>query len=199
MNRPSETPDPAPQRRGFMAELLAIAVGGIVSVSGLFSAIWAFLDPLTRRPQPPASRGPSRGPEGFVRIAAAESVPTDGSSQRFPVIADQLDAWNYTPDQPIGAVYLRRLPDGQVLCLQSTCPHAGCSISPSPEGAAYHCPCHNSSFDLDGNKMSRPGKDNPSPRTMDTLQVSSDMLAQGEIWIKYEDFYTGIEEKKPKI
>ncbi len=197
---PEPTPRPAdaPQRRSFITELSTVVIAGIVGLFGLLAGIRTLLDPLTRTPQAPGDEK-ADGPEGFIRVAGLDALPADGSPQRMPVIADLIDAWNYIPNQPIGAVYLRREPDGSVLALHSICPHAGCSVSPSADGAAYHCPCHNSSFDLNGQKVDRPGKENPSPRPMDVLEVDPGKLAQGEIWIKYQDYYTGIEEKKPKL
>lgn len=193
-----ESPTPEP-RRDFVASLMAVLVGGIVSLAGLASGLLVFLDPLLRKPKPPKAfdQGAADGLEGYFKITTRDALPADGAPRRFAVIADKIDAWNFTPGQPIGALYLRRL-DDQVIAFQATCPHAGCSVSPSPDNKAFFCPCHNSSFDLDGEKVDRPGKQNPSPRPMDRLEVHAEKLAEGEVWVKYLEFYTGREEQKAK-
>src|SRR5690606_36957856 len=132
--------------------------------------------------------------EGFYKIATLDAVPDDGVPRRFPVLAHRLDAWNYTPNQPIGAVYLRRVSGQDLQVFHSTCPHAGCSVS--AVGSAFHCPCHNSSFDCDGKREARPGKKNPSPRDLDQLAYQ---VVDGNVWVEFKDFYTGREEKTPKI
>ncbi len=188
---------PAP-RRDFLWSLGSIVVGGVISVVGLCSGLVVFLDPLLRRKTPPKLyQTTSAVGEGYFRVATLEAVPADGVPRRFPVIADRADAWNFSPDQPIGAVYLRREEGKDVQVFHSTCPHAGCSVSAvqTAEGNAFHCPCHNSSFDLEGRRVARPGKSNPAPRDMDTLNVQ---VVEGDIWVEFKDFYTGRPTKDAK-
>src|SRR5438309_4689223 len=44
----------------------------------------------------------------------------------------------------LGAVYLRRTPDGKLQAFNVVCPHAGCFVDFLPERGMYLCPCHNS-------------------------------------------------------
>jgi Rieske Fe-S protein len=141
-------------------------------------------------------QGSGRGKEGYIRIAALDALPIKGEPQRFPVISNLSDSWNFVPDQAIVAVFLQRVDQQQVRVFNATCPHAGCSVSFRNGG--FHCPCHNSSFQADGTKLGQSGKENPSPRPLDSLDVDPEMLAQGEVWIKFQNFYTGREEKTPK-
>ena len=87
------------------------------------------------------------------------------------------------------------------MVFQATCPHAGCSVGASPDGSAFYCPCHNSSFDLEGRKQDRPGKKNPSPRDMDQLQYDEGMLnkPEPEIWVRFVEYYTGRHDQKAKL
>jgi menaquinol-cytochrome c reductase iron-sulfur subunit len=193
----SESPrSDRPQRRSFLWSLGAIVVGTVTGLAGLVSGVWVFLDPLMRRPGKPVRAGDGvRGPgEGYHRIARLEAIPADGTPRRFPVIADRIDGWNFTPDQPIGAIFIRRGEGEDLQVFHSTCPHAGCSVSVAD--TAFHCPCHNSSFDLDGVRQTRPGKVNPSPRDLDQLAYE---IVDGDVWVEFQDFYTGRAEKTPKI
>jgi menaquinol-cytochrome c reductase iron-sulfur subunit len=198
MNSARSAPPQAegPQRRSFLWAFAAVVVGAISGLTGLAAGIWVYLDPLMRRPTPPVrAGGGTTGPgEGFIRIASLDSIPSDGIPRRFPVIADQLDAWNFTPNQPIGAVFVRREAGDDLQIFHSTCPHAGCSVSVAE--TAFHCPCHNSSFDFRGAREARPGKLNPSPRDLDQLAYE---IVDGEVWVEFQDFYTGRPEKTPKI
>src|SRR5207248_2992677 len=65
----------------------------------------------------------------------------------------------------VGAVWLRRNPDGSVLALSATCPHLGCGIGADGKGG-FICPCHASHFGADGSNVR-----GPSPRPMDPLPV----------------------------
>ena len=177
-------------RRGFI-KLLAIVCGGLVTLFPFLAGIGVFLDPIRRRQHANANAGADL--EGFVRIAALQSVPADGIPRQFPVIADQHDAWTFFPGQRIGSVFLRRDPADQKLqCFTSICPHAGCSVSYTAETATFKCPCHSSQFALDGQRI----PPTPSPRGMDSLEVR--VNENDEILVKYVSYLTGIEERKQK-
>jgi len=45
------------------------------------------------------------------------------------------------------------------------CTHLGCVVAETPEG--FHCPCHGSRFDLDGNVLG-----GPAPRALHWLPIS---------------------------
>lgn len=194
-------------RRSFLVEFGAIIVGAIGGLVSLGAGLMVFFDPLARKSSVPLKyQEGGQGSEGFVRVATLDSLPDDGLPRRFPVLDNQSDGWNFAANQPIGAVFLRREPGNtQVQVFQSTCPHAGCAVTfkdgdPSQPQGFYLCPCHNSAFDINGEKLVRAGKENPSPRSMDTLEIDQARLEQdGEIWIKFVEFYTGREDKKPKI
>jgi len=72
------------------------------------------------------------------------------------------------------------------------CPHAGCFVEYKPAGRRYVCPCHASSFGLDG-AIADPAS--PSPRGLDELAV--EMRAGGEVWVLFQNFQAGTREKVP--
>jgi hypothetical protein len=53
----------------------------------------------------------------------------------------------------------------------------------------FRCPCHNSKFTLDGGMVAP----SPSPRAMDGLECQ--VAKNGEIAVKWQNFYTGIADK----
>ena len=84
---------------------------------------------------------------------------------------------------------------GGAEALQTTCPHAGCMVDYRPDSAVFKCPCHNSAFQLDGSII----EPSPAPRPMDSLRCEVRTRAgTKEVWVEFENFYTGIGEKIAK-
>lgn len=177
----------AANRRGFIVRLSAILIGGFVTLFPFAAGLLVFADPWRRE---------ASGAR-LVKVAALEDVPDDGVPRRFSVSENQIDAWNYYPNQPVGAVYLRRT-KGQAVpeALQATCPHAGCMVDYSPGAHIFKCPCHNSSFQLDGQII----QPSPAPRRMDSLVCKViDSKGTKEVWVEFQNFYTGSAEKIAKV
>ena len=63
-----------------------------------------------------------------------------------------------------------------------------CKLNDDESGFA--CPCHRSSFDLDG-AVDDPSS--PSPRDMDALDV--EVRNGDEVWVRFQNFLPGREDK----
>jgi Rieske Fe-S protein len=192
-NHPHETNE----RRGFLgsaAGITAAVLGGLLGVGPLAIGLYAtVMDPLRKKTTPQKAAGGAVGAkEGFYFVAQLGELDSH-VPRRFTIMADKIDAWNFMKDQPIGSVYMR-MQGEQVECFHTTCPHAGCAVSYELESQAYQCPCHNSSFNVDGSKL-QGGSSNPSPRGLDALEVH----VQGtSVFVKYEDYFTGRHAKIAK-
>jgi menaquinol-cytochrome c reductase iron-sulfur subunit len=183
---PAEDTAPGPeQRRGFLAQAIAVVAGGIALLVPGAVAVAAWLNPLRLKSQAGE----------FRKLASLAGLPDDGTPRKIPVIADRTDAWNRFPREPIGAVFLRRTGENQVEAFQVVCPHAGCTIryETTPEGGKFFCPCHAASFALDGQRLDSTSS---SPRDMDSLEV--EIRNQEEVWVKFQDFKTGTAKKEAK-
>jgi hypothetical protein len=101
----------------------ATLIGAFVGIVPFAAGLATFFDPLLRRKQ----AGGTDNERQPLRVASLEALPADGTPVQVPVIADLTDAWNREPNQPIGAVYLRREGD-KVTCFNAICPHAGCFV-----------------------------------------------------------------------
>ena len=176
-------------RRNFLAEAVAIVIGAVITLIPFVFGMVVFLHPLLRRKE-------KKGSEGFIRITTLDSVPDDGVPRQFPVIADRVDAWNYLPNELIGAVYVRRKAgEMMVQVFNVICPHAGCFVNHSAHRQAYHCPCHHSLFSFDGHAEAN----SPSPRDLDPMEVDRERLEKtGEVWIKFVNYLTGKAQRIPK-
>ncbi|HEY4761652.1 MAG TPA: Rieske (2Fe-2S) protein [Thermoguttaceae bacterium] len=188
------------QRRGFLAKTTALLAGLAALATPAAVGIVSFLNPLRQKTET----------GGFIKLTTLDVLPENGRPRKFPVIADRSDAWNYFPNEPIGAVYLRRTGKDQVEALQVICPHAGCSIilekkvsgtvinhNPAnfseitvPDTFIFACPCHGASFDLSGKRFD---VNSASPRDMDSLEV--EIREDNEVWVKFQKFATGTVNK----
>ena len=177
---PTAAQDP---RRSFLRKTLALALGSLAyAVPGL-AGIVAFLNPLRPLRQKSQAGQP-------VRVASLDMLPEDGTPQEVSVVADRTDAWNRFPNEPIGAVFLRRTGKDQVEAINVVCPHAGCSVQYQEGAGKLFCPCHAASFDLAGKRLDETSH---SPRDLDTLEAE---IRNGtEVWVRFQNFRTGIAEK----
>ncbi len=176
-------PPPSPDRREFCKQACCVAIGGVVGLAPVAAGLPVILDPLRR----------SVRANGAIRVTTLESLPNDSVPRKFAVIADRSDAWNKFPQVPVGAVYLRRTSETAVQAINVVCPHAGCFVDYIPERKGYLCPCHNSTFGLDG-QVSDPKS--PSPRGLDDLRV--EIRTGGEVWVEFKNFIPGHAEKVVK-
>jgi menaquinol-cytochrome c reductase iron-sulfur subunit len=169
-------------RRSFITQASAVVIGGSLVVAPAIAGLCVFLDPLRRKSEAGAS----------VLVASLASLPENGEPRKFSVLATRVDAWNRTPNVPVGAVYLQRLPDNKVRALNVVCPHAGCFVDYRPANNHYFCPCHNSSFAPDGRVLD---PKSPSPRGLDELAV--EIRNGSEVWVTFQNFRAGVHEKIP--
>jgi menaquinol-cytochrome c reductase iron-sulfur subunit len=172
-----------------MALSLALVAGAVACLPGLIAGLCAsILHPLSKKGQAGQA----------IRLGSLDTLPTDGTPVKSTVLMDQVDAWNRVANQPVGAVFLRRVGE-KVQAFNVVCPHAGCSVeykeevdpSTNKKATKFFCPCHVASFDLEGK---RTDATSPSPRNMDELAVE---LRGGEVWVEFQNFQVGIPSKVP--
>lgn len=187
--------DDQAKRRNVVYAILATIIGGLVGVFPFLSGLALFLDPAIKRRR----AGVSEGGPTFRRVAPLAAVPADGTPVQVPVIADLKDIWTVEPNQPVGAVYLRRSKDKSgkeiIECFNAICPHAGCFVAYAVDRKCYLCPCHTSSFTTDGARI----MPSPSPRDMDPLivELRGDKDSE-EVWVAFANYYPGKEHMEAK-
>ena len=181
-------------RRNFMVEFLAAAIGVVVGVVPAITGGLFFLHPLFKgkdeKNADTASRpdAPVKDDKGRLKTSVTlESLPDDGTPLQLKMLDDIVDAWNLFPNQEIGSIWIRKVGD-QVIAFNTICPHLGCAVEHRAAKGDFYCPCHLSSFDLDGKTQNE-----IPPRDMDTLDVA--VKDDGTVWVKYEKFRGAISEK----
>ena len=164
-----------------------MVIGGLVGIFPALAGLAMFLDPLRRKSQ--AGQ--------FLKVATLDEIPADGVPRPFSIVADRTDAWNFYPQEPVGACYLRiaETEEGQALeALSAICPHLGCFVDFHGGKGIFKCPCHESSFEPSGERIN-PEKC-PAARDLDTLDV--EIRNDNEVWVKFQKFIGGTAEKIPE-
>jgi menaquinol-cytochrome c reductase iron-sulfur subunit len=172
-------------RRDFY-RLGTIVLGNAFALALAVPGLKYLLDPLWKK-----------GDSGDYRPLARLGQLKVGEPQPFSIIAERQDAWVRYPKQPVGSVWLIRQPEGSkepVIALSSECPHLSCPVTLSADGKGFLCPCHDSVFDLQGER-----KNTVSPRSMDRLDVELSTDADPQVRVKFLRFLPQSEEKKPLV
>lgn len=174
------------ERRGALAAIAAIISGAIVALTPLFAGGIFSLDPIRRK----RTRFLGADADGYLPVAKLSDLPADGTPVRFVIKADIIDAWNLFKNRTLGTIYLRQVSAATppVIAFNDTCPHLGCKVNYQASAHHFFCPCHASTFDLDGAKINK-----IPPRNLDSLDVK---IEDGKVWVKYQDFKGGIEHKE---
>jgi Rieske Fe-S protein len=123
----------------------------------------------------------------WIKTVRLDSLP-DGEPKRVSLVADHRDAWTMEKQVQLGAAWLVRKGD-QVTAWSVTCPHLGCAVGLRAGAPGFNCPCHDSSFDVDGRRL-----DGPSPRDLDTLSTK---VEDGFVLVDFQRFRQGTSDKAP--
>lgn len=131
-------------RRDFLGVAWALSLVGLVGQAG--SAIFQFIKPR-------------------VVSGTFGSQVTAGQVEEFePGTVSHVQA---------GRFFVSRLQDGGILAIWHRCTHLGCTVPWDDEEGIFHCPCHSSVFDPQGEVVS-----GPAPRPLDLFPVE---IVEGEI------------------
>jgi len=163
-------------RRDFFTWILGVgsaAIGALLAVPGASYV----LDPVLR--------GSSKKGR-WIRVAELSSLSKE-HPVTAPVVGEQVDAWTKSPDVRLGTVWLRVVNDDKVVAYNAECPHLGCKIGFDQSKAKFGCPCHDSSFGLDGAVLG-----GPAPRGMDELETR---VENGHVEVRYVRFRAQIKER----
>ncbi|CDQ43684.1 Ferredoxin subunit of nitrite reductase or a ring-hydroxylating dioxygenase [Mycolicibacterium neoaurum] len=113
--------------------------------------------------------------------AACGSGDTPSAAPQAPSESAENTELAKTADVPVGSalvvddVVLTQAQPGQIRGFSTVCPHAGCAVS-KVTGAELICPCHGSSFGLDGAVITGPAR---GPLTPVDVVVRGDSVVRG--------------------
>jgi cytochrome b6-f complex iron-sulfur subunit len=126
-------------RRGFL-RYLWLGLGGLI----LMEYVWLVIAFLRPRKRP------------------------DSGDGAVPVVAGPVDRFEEgtVTAVPAGKFYLARQTGGGFLAISRECTHLGCTVPWIAEKESFVCPCHASSFDINGDVLG-----GPAPRALDVFAV----------------------------
>lgn len=99
------------------------------------------------------------------------------------VIAEHQAGWASTLEEHF--VYILPHKNNQVI--SSICPHEGCNVAWRADANQFFCPCHDSYFGADGERVS-----GPSRRGLDPLPTRE---KDGVLQVKYQSYVNNTEER----
>ena len=164
-----------PTRRTLLALLAGLgsaAIGIALAVPGAAYVI----DPLLRG-------GARKG--RWLKVASLAGVSEDQPTA-FPVVGEQVDSWMRTPNVRLGVVWLRKKGE-KVQALSAECPHLGCKVGYDPERKRFGCPCHESAFSENGERLG-----GPAPRSLDPLETR---VVDGHVEVRFMRFRAQVKER----
>jgi menaquinol-cytochrome c reductase iron-sulfur subunit len=139
-------------RRSFVGTL-SLVLGGLVSLFGAaIAAVFAIGPTLTRTASDQAGACPTVPP-----------APQTGSPgprlETIPVVMSS--GWSEAHIKQ--AVYVDEAPDGNLRVFSARCPHEGCRIDWKAASNEFVCPCHDSRFTREGERVTGPTKRGMDP------------------------------------
>lgn len=167
----------AQTRRSFLSLLSGLGASLVGVVLGI-PGIRYLTDPLMRT---------SEEKGRWVTIGELTSLPKTHPLE-VPVVGEQVDAWTRSPEVRLGTAWVRRQQDGTVKAWNAECPHLGCKVGYDRKARQFECPCHESSFSTEGERLG-----GPAPRSLDPLQTR---VNDGLVEIRFVRFRAQIPERQ---
>jgi menaquinol-cytochrome c reductase iron-sulfur subunit len=173
---------PPPDRRRFLKAATRVIGGGV----GLVIAA-----PVLRLVVDPAGQTTVTAPTEPIDLGAADRFVVGADPQRVDVIAPVVkDAWTAAKNVVLGAAWVRRMAPDKIVAFSAVCPHLGCAIGWDAANKTYLCPCHDSRFAVEGDKLS-----GPSERGLDVLPVA--VTKDGRLQLVWKRFKYGGSTPEP--
>jgi menaquinol-cytochrome c reductase iron-sulfur subunit len=159
-------------RRRFL-KIATCALGGGIGATIAVPAVRYILYPVGAHTVTSADEPIDALPEARIRPGAPP--------MRVGLVARaERDAWGTVEHVPLGSAWVLRAKDGPLQAFSAVCPHLGCAIGFDGGEQVFRCPCHDSSFTLDGER-----RGGPTERGMDPLPIE---VKDGRIritWVRY--------------
>jgi menaquinol-cytochrome c reductase iron-sulfur subunit len=168
--------------RRSVLRLTACALGGgIATAAGV---------PLLRMIADPAGRTTVTSPTDPIDLGPLDRLTVGAEPVSLPVIAAELrDGWNAVRDVVLGSALIVRTGPTACSALSSVCPHLACAVGWDSARKHYICPCHDSLFAPNGDRVS-----GPSERGLDPLPVT---VKDGRIMLTWTRYRIGGSKREP--
>jgi Rieske Fe-S protein len=155
-------------RRGFLG-YAAIALTGLVAIVGAAAAA-AFL-------AAPALKRDEEGAGQWTPVDGGEPKSADAPERRTVVVPGNA-GWATTATTY--GIFVDAKTSGEPVAFSARCPHEGCQVGWSADRSIYLCPCHDSSWTREGERLGGPTK-----RGLDPLELRT---RDGKVEVRYVTF-----------
>lgn len=160
-------------RRKFL-KIATCAIGGGVGLVVVAPVLTLLVDP--------AGKVTVTTPSSPLDLGQLEQFQLGADPRKVDIVAPIIkDAWLAARDVVLGAAWIRRTARDKVVALSAVCPHLGCGVAWDPGVANFLCPCHDSRFSVEGDKLT-----GPSERGLDELPLQ---VVDGRLqltWVRYK-------------
>lgn len=141
-------------RRGFFLTAIYGLMGLISAALGLPAAAYLLFPPRTRK-------------QGqWVEVGDIGSLPVN-TPEEMVFRRTRVDGWKITSEK--ATAWVIRKSDKEVVAFAPQCTHLGCAYHWNEQTHEFLCPCHTSTFSLDGKVLT-----GPAPRALDRYEVKLD-------------------------
>jgi menaquinol-cytochrome c reductase iron-sulfur subunit len=117
----------------------------------------------------------------WVDVGAVDEL-SPGHPTQLDHVTTIRDGWMETKAQK--AVWAVKQPQGDVKVFSPICTHLGCGYRWDDAEKKFLCPCHGSSYDVDGRVLG-----GPAPRPLDLLPAK---VENGRLLVLYKEFKSGL-------
>ncbi len=138
-------------RRGFHVKAIYCVWSLIFAALGVPAAAYLLFPPRARQ-----------SPEWFEAAELAQ-LPT-GVPEEVAYRRNRRDGWKLISEK--ATVWVVKRSETEVIAFSPVCTHLGCAYRWEEQKQHFLCPCHSSTFGLDGQVLS-----GPAPRPLDRYEV----------------------------
>jgi menaquinol-cytochrome c reductase iron-sulfur subunit len=111
---------------------------------------------------------PPRAKKGGEWVQAGDLTALQpGTPEEVRFRRNRVDGWKVTSEK--STAWLVKSPDNKVVAFAPQCTHLGCVYHWDEGNQNFLCPCHTSTFSLDGKVLA-----GPAPRPLDRYEVKVD-------------------------
>lgn len=147
-------PEQNPSRRRFHLGAIYSLMAAIGAALGIPAAGYLFLP------------GPSRKKEEWVEVTEISKLDSK-RPEEIVFRRNRKDGWKIRSEKTSAWIWKR--PSGDVIAFAPSCTHLGCAFHYDDKQRNYLCPCHTSTFDLEGRPL-----EGPAPRPLDRYETRID-------------------------
>ena len=138
-------------RRRFHLGVISTLMGGIGAALGIPAAGYLLVP------------GSAKKKDDWVEVTDIGKLP-DGRPEEIVFQRNRKDGWKILSERT--SAWVAKKPDGQVIAFAPSCTHLGCAFHYDEKSNVYLCPCHTSTFDLEGKPL-----EGPAPRPLDRYRT----------------------------